>query len=231
MVKLRDGDKEFRHESYGMIGFSRITGSSGRMFGSSLPDQHTFIRLRIGTGMRTHSLSRDWFGKDYDMNDGRDYIEVDLSPAQYAELLTTMNVGSGIPCSIRSIDGRGIAECPDELFEVEQIREGFSDTTKELADRMKTFASKMKETFEKKTTITLKDKEDLRVLYGLVVQQVESNMPFVINQFHTAAGKIITQAKSEVDAWVTSAIHAAGIKAISEGKEPALTLPAKKDDT
>ena len=231
MAKTLDEDeKEFKHESYGLIGFSRCTGNSGKMFGSSLPNQYTFIRLRIGPGLRRHHLSRDWFHGDHDMNGGRDYIEVDLSPAQYAELLTTMNAGVGVPCSIRYLNGRTVDPCPDELLEAEQVREGFEETTNGLAKRMKIFTIKMKEIFEKKTPVTQKDKEELKGLYAMVIQQVESNMPFVIDQFHTAAGKIITQAKAEVDAFMTHAIHNAGIKAISSGKEPIPALHSKNEE-
>jgi hypothetical protein len=231
MAKMGEDDKEFRHESYGLVGFSRITGDSGRLFGSSLPNQHAFMRLRIMPGMRNHHLSKDWYHADRDTNGGRDYIEVDLSPSQFAELLTSMNMGDGVPCTIRRLDGRKIEAAPDELLESEQIREDFGEKTNELAKMMKGFKARMKEIFDKKTPVSQKDKEELRKDYDQVIQHVESNLPFVIDQFHKAAGKIITHAKAEVDAFLTHAVMAAGFKSIAEGKNkpPVLTLPEKEE--
>ena len=69
--KLHEDEKHFEHESYGMLAFSRITGNSGRLFGSSLPNQGTSIRLRIAQGMRRHALGQDWYSAEqYELHRG-----------------------------------------------------------------------------------------------------------------------------------------------------------------
>ena len=107
-----DDEKVFSHESYGMVQFSRITGRSGRLFGSSLPDQGSFIRLRVVRADRRHHLGRDWYH-----GESKVLFEADLSNVQFAELITTMNHGQGAPCTLRFCDGKPMEKPPEEKLE------------------------------------------------------------------------------------------------------------------
>ena len=209
-----DDEKEFRHESYVVVGFSRCTGHTGRLFGSALPNQNSFIRLRITPGLRRHHLASDWYHEDHDTNGGRAYLEVDFSPVQFAELVTTMNGGVGIPCTLRYLNGRQVENPPDELLEVEEVREGFRDTAQKLYKRMDRFRQILDSALEK-VPLANKAKELLKREYEQVTQVVRSDMPFVMDQFHEAADKIILHAKAEVDAFVLHATLEAGQKALA----------------
>jgi hypothetical protein len=212
-------EKMFKHESYGMVGFSRVTGSSGRLFGSSLPSQGTFIRLRVLRAERTHHLGRDWF-----QGNPTPVVELDLSANQFAELLTSMNVGSGVPCTLRSVEGRVLAPCPEEKPEAEQIRSDFKEKLSEVARNMEESRTRVGAILEKKA-LSQADKVEIRRLLGLLIQEVSSNIPFWLNQFHEATGKIISSAKAEIDSFMTHAIVKAGIHALG-GSDPPITAPA-----
>jgi len=228
---IYDGDdQEFSHESYGMMGFSRISGSSGRMFGSALPNQNTFIRLRIMRASRTHRLGGDWYHGDQ-----RSLVEVDITPAQFAELLTTMNHGDGIPCTLRFADGRQMEPCPEEKLEAQQVRDDFKVKTAQIARNMEESKKRIDEIMGKKT-ISKADREEVEQLLGLIIQDVRSNMPFCLDQFHKATGKIVTNAKAEIESFVTHAVMTAGYKSMGAGTAPPITMPAmltegeKKDE-
>jgi hypothetical protein len=221
----KDDEKEFAHESYGMVGFSRCTGSSGRMFGSSIPNHNTFIRLRLTRAIRRHALGRDWYHGER----GTLY-EVDLTPAQFAEMLTSMNVGSGIPCTIRYVDGKQVEEPPNELLEAQQIREDFRGKTEVVAKRLDGLKEKIDEILKKKS-LTKVDREEVERCTMLIVQEVRHNLPFWLQQFSEATQKITTTAKAEVDAFMTHAVMAAGWKVLKEGDAPTppLELTGKKE--
>jgi hypothetical protein len=51
-------DKRETHPAYAVAGFSRITGSSGKLFGSACAT-NTTIRLIVRRAHRTHGLSHD----------------------------------------------------------------------------------------------------------------------------------------------------------------------------
>ena len=84
---MSDKDEILTHPSYGMVQFSRVTGGNCRLFGSALEGHNHRIELRIFEA-EMHI--------DHDLHMERPYgkgqiIEVALSAAQFAELLTTMN--------------------------------------------------------------------------------------------------------------------------------------------
>src|SRR6185312_8767541 len=93
------------HESYGVVGFNRVTGNPGSLFGSSI-NHSNFIRLRISRAAREWHLSTYWY------RDREQLIELDLSAAQFADLITSMNVGVGVPCTLRYVGTDRMAECP-----------------------------------------------------------------------------------------------------------------------
>ena len=215
-----DDEKIFEHESYGMVLFSRITGHSGRLFGSSLPDQGSFIRLRITRADRRHHLGRDWYH-----GENKVMMELDLSNVQFAELITTMNQGSGVPCTLRYCEGRQMENPPNERLEAQQIRDDFKEKTAQVARNMQESVKKIDEILAKKST-TQADRAMVKELLGLIVQDVNSNMPFWLRSFHEATGKIVASAKTEIDAFMTNAVMSAGYKALGEGAAPPITVPA-----
>lgn len=215
--KIYDDDKEFSHESYGMVGFSRVSGDSGRMFGSSLPNQSTFIRLRVTRGVRHHRL-----GEDRYHGETKTMLELDLSAAQFAELLTSMNVGSGVPCTLRVVDGRQVEKCPEEKLEAQQVRDDFKEKTAQVARNMDDSKKRIDALLAKKT-VSQSDRKEVADLLGLIIQDVRSNMPFWLDQFHEATGKIITSAKAEIDSFMTHAVMSAGYKALAESSP--ITIP------
>ena len=196
------------------------------MFGSALPNQGTFVRLRLTRATRRHDLGRDWYH-----GDSQTMYEVDLSSAQFAELLTSMNVGSGVPCTIRFAEGSRMEDPPDELLEAEQVRTDFRGKTEAVAKRLDDMKKKVDEILAKKS-VTQADRKEVADMTMMIVQEVRSNLPFWLSQFNEATQKITTAAKAEVDAFMTSAVMTAGWKALkgAEAQMPALELPEGKED-
>jgi hypothetical protein len=215
-----DDEKIFAHESYGMVQFSRLTGHSGRLFGSSLPDQGSFIQLRVVRADRRHHLGRDWYhGEQHPL------MELDLSNVQFAELLTTMNNGSGVPCTLRYTDGRQMEKPPEERLEAQQVRDDFKEKLAQVARNMQESMTKIDEVLSKKS-IGQGDRDMIHDLLGLIKQDVASNIPFWLKSFHEATGKIVASAKTEIDAFLTNAVMSAGYKALGEGSALPITVPA-----
>lgn len=95
------------HESFGMLGFYRSSVTSANLFGSSIKHQHT-IRMTLKKAEKGRSLNRDWYS-------GRgEIVEVEMSQNQFAEMITSMNVGDGVPVTIRRLNGKTMEPCPEE---------------------------------------------------------------------------------------------------------------------
>lgn len=215
MTKPKPFDNEMTHPSWGMISFSRVTSSGGdgnRLFGSALADHPSSIVLRIRRATRDHALSRDWFS-----GRGESLVEVELSPTQFAQLLTTMNVGDGVPCTIRrtAADGR-VPDPPVEPLERERVQDGFTAAMAEIAQDLKAAAKEANVILTKKTAVTATDRKVLATRIAQIIQEVESNIPFALRQFNAATDKVTTAAKADIDAFVTTAVTLLGFEKLDE---------------
>lgn len=211
---MRHKDDYQRHESYGMVSLSRRHGGSCKLYGSAIKNHDNTVSLRIHRSEWTHDLSRDV----YTTSSLRPIVEIEMSAAQFAEFITTMNVGSGVPCTIRSIEGKRMADIPDEENEVERVQSGFTRDMQDLAKRLKEFTDRVAELLEK-PSITKADRKE--ILHGIFMftQHVHSNIPFALSQFQEATEKVSNAAKAEVEAFMMHAITSAGLAAV-KGKTP-----------
>ena len=208
-------EETFRHPAYAMIGFCRVQGNPGPLFGSQVTDHHTFMRLRIHHAERRHYLNSDWFSATHAEGGGQSLIvEVDLSAVQLAELLTCPNVGDGVPCTLRYLEGAPPIEKPPEVTSpMEEVRDDFRRSAEHLASLVHTHHEEMKKLLPK---LTKKEREEAVRRMAMIEQEIHSNMPFVEQCFREVTEKSIAAAKAEVDAFVTHAVMIAGMQAIHD---------------
>ena len=83
-----------RHESQVQVSFSRVTCSGPVAFYGSDVKVNNWIQLKVSTSEKRRNLSNDWYFAD------KTILEIRLSPNQFSELLTTMNVGEGVPATL-----------------------------------------------------------------------------------------------------------------------------------
>jgi hypothetical protein len=216
---LPDDEFEREHPSYGVLHISRTSGGTSaiRLFGSPLATHYGTIRLTISKGKWIHGLHHDRY---YGMN--KDYIEVEMSASQFADAITSLNMGSGTPCTIRYVGGTRVPNPPDHATEAEHIRDNFEDSLGKYATKAHTYRKKIEELTSK---LSQKAKDEIRIALDVIEQQLTSNVPFVVKQFQEATSRISTAAKAEVDAFVTGVVRAAGLQSIAEGRLPSL-LPS-----
>lgn len=196
------------HPSFGMIQFSRITGGTEHnFFGSSLrPNQ--WIRLRIAQGERVHDLGQDWY-----RGHGKQHIEVDLTAAQFADLLTTMNVGDGVPCTIAYLGGQSVEQAPFEKPVTARIHGEFKDRMRAIGEDYEKGRERVAEILQK-PKIGKADREEIEGVLEALYRRLIGDSPFYLSQFEEGADKIVSQAKAEVDAFVTGMVQRTGMKAL-----------------
>lgn len=112
------------HPSYGTLVFSRRNGSSTPLFGSSIEHRDsiaiTLYHADITKGLYCDSIYSN-----------KKIVEVEMSYSQFAEAITSMNMASGVPVTIRwtEKDGR-IPDC-DFVSKREQFADKFKEKRKE----------------------------------------------------------------------------------------------------
>ena len=198
------------HESYGLLAISRVTGTPRSLFGSTIRHGDT-ITLTISEG----KVYRDFQRNRY--MEGKELIKVEMSQSQFAEAITTMNVGSGVPVTLQHVLGSRKAEPPSVDFK-ERAKNELKKEMDVLAERIAELAKDAKEILTRKGG-PINAAEKKKILDDLMhlKQEVESNIPFAHECFQEAVDETVVQAKAEVDACMTSMRERLG-QAVLDGK-------------
>lgn len=197
------------HPSYGMIRVGRKHGGGGKLFGSPILCDAT-ITLEISRGRVVRDLARDWYHADDEL------IEVDMSPAQFAELITNLNVGSGFPCTLRRVAGETQPDCPQK-HERERIEKEFKDTMRDLAakHREKVAAVRAMVDDKNKKALTNADRDAIRAALDLCTRFVTDHGPFIQSQFNESMDNTVNAAKAEFTAAAMTIAHAMGVEQLA----------------
>jgi len=194
------------HPSYGTVVFSRWQGSAHRLFASAMRVNSgvslTVCRARVG-----YDLGREWIH-----GSGEELIRIDLTNTQFADLLTEMNQGAGVPCTIRRYNGEGIEDPPaDALTEHEKVAAELGGKAKEVGAHLNKMAAEIKVLLAK-PNLGKKDREEIERKLDFFVQDVRSNLPWFITCVKEAAEKVVTQARHEIVAFTEGVLRRAGME-------------------
>jgi hypothetical protein len=211
--------EQHAHPSYGMLSISRSMNTNAtRLFGSSLKSHHGTIRLSVHPGYMQHELNHDWYHATT-----QTLFEIELSAAQFAEAITSLNSGQ-TPCTIRFNNGF-IEDPPDIETEVERVKNRFGA---DLKDMIQVLRERRAEIEKLTSKLPDKAKRQLKIELDVMIQQLTSNVPYVLEQFDKATEKVVTSAKTEIENFTMHALRAAGLEAIAEGRLPKM-LAASAD--
>lgn len=201
------------HESFGMLQFSRTThGGETHLFGSDIPHSET-IRLRISPGAIQRSLNNDWY-----FAEGQSYIEVEMSHAQFSEAITSMNMGSGTPVTIRRLNGNEV-ESIELTNKRIQFEEEFENKIESIMGRLELLVANSEDVLRNKKSITKSDRETILKQLSSIKQEINSNMPFMLSQFNESMDKIVHESKMDVEAFVANKLNQLGLTKLDELKQ------------
>jgi len=198
------------HESYGLIRFNRVTGSPKTLFGTHLKPQH-FIEMTVLKGER---INKDGYEHYYG---NEQLIRVWMSATQFAECITSMNMGMGVPCTIRSLHKEKDFDFPPEqIIETEKIQTYFRKRMKDFGSTIREKLKSVRTILDKSGSITKGDRNFISNSLSETLQEIELNIPFFLEEYEEASQKIVTQAKTEFDAFVTHAATRIGLDEIAK---------------
>lgn len=198
------------HPSFGMLQFNRSYGSSSHaLFGSSIKHRNV-VTLKITQGKMSRGLSNNWlFG-------GESYIEAEMSYSQFAEAISSFGMGSGVPITLRYVNGERIDDCPF-YSTIEKFQEEFKERQDSAADVLKQGIKTARELLAEKKSFGKADIEKLLGILEHAGREQGGNATFIYNQFNRQMEKTVTEAKGEVEAFVQSKLHAIAMDALANG--------------
>jgi hypothetical protein len=184
------------HESYGIISISRVSSQPPvNLFGSSIRHGH-YITLKISTARKRRDFQKDRY------NSVERLIEVDLSATQFANVITSFNVGDGVPCTLNYVKGdKGYhrEKCPEINFKQQATKE-LKEEMADLGKRLDNLKKDSVEILNGKGAIKVADRKKLLEDLRMIDQEIRSNIPYVHECFNESVETTITEAKGEIDA-------------------------------
>lgn len=194
------------HPAFAQISASRVSGKAV-LYGSDFTHRAS-IRIRIYESTLTRQLNTDWpFA-------GREMIEVELSEAQWATFVSSLNVGRGVQCTLRHVNGEMVADLPHR-DEGKQYRKDMSDQSKDaIAALDRALASLMD------AKMSARDRTSVKEAIEKARQEIGVNADFVMQCFDEHVETRMEKAKIEINAYLTQVVTAAGLTALQSQEAP-----------
>lgn len=198
------------HPAYGVVQVSRTSGGSRALFMSEIGHDHR-ICLRVHKAKHRRHLNNYW------THAGEKLIEVEMSELQFAQMISSMNLGSGVPCTLRVVPSGDLERMPDIVPDAQSAvfsMEIKKAAAKAVADATNAHAL-LHELMQRKTV----KKSDLKpindCLYRLSTL-LPSNMRFIQDQFQEAMEHTTEQAKAQAEGHVLRVLQQAGLAKLKE---------------
>lgn len=203
-------DRVTTHPAFAQIRANRGSGRSN-LYGSDF-SAGSSVAIEICASVLYGSIAREHpFERE-------SYIRVELSEAQWATFVSTLNNGSGTQCTLRSVrdaDGslRYVPGLPDPPDVSGRFAEGLNTV---LLDAQKAL---------QKLALDPRLPGWARKEIGIQAGFITANSGYVAEQFAEHVEKTVGAAKIEIHAYAQGTLQRAGIEAIAGGYAPALPGP------
>ena len=190
------------HPAFGQISASRVTGGQV-LYGSDFV-HHNFIMIRVHASQLNRDLSHDWhFPREQ-------YLELSLSEAQWATFVSSLNAGSGVPCTLSFVHGIGhLPELPDPPKRTAQFRAEMRQTMAGIREQIGKVAVMVRG-----LKIGEKVKAELVKQLGIVSHRLEESTGFVADSFDAHAETTVEKAKVEINAHLHALVQQAGLQSL-----------------
>ncbi len=212
-----------KHASWGMIGFYHTQGGERQLFGSDVSNHNT-IRLAIKHAKKHRELGRDWTMGD-DM-----ICEVELSALQFAELLTNMNVGDGVPCTIRYTKNDGYIKYQEEKPKIDVIYEERDNVVERASSSLREVERGLSELINNKKIAKSVGGELLHKLSTALSDLEGGNFEFYKRQATEEIDKMVVEAKSQISEYVNAKIYSVGLETLLNGADITPVLNGERDE-
>lgn len=201
------------HPAFAQIQVSHINGH--KVLYNSDFNSRNYIALRIHKSEMIRDLSHDWH------HEREQYIEVAMSEAQWATLVSSLN-STAIPCTLTYLIGECIDRLPEPTNRVNQFG---SELSKHLGKAVEQL-SELRKTISSLGLSKVKT-ENLLSMLSSAQANIMSNTQFVEKSFNEHMENQVEKAKCEANAYLYHVVQRAGLDALTLGIE----APKPVEDT
>jgi hypothetical protein len=199
-VKDFAGDEErtTSHPSFGLIHAARSSGIT-YLFGS--PIKHNgFIEITVDLAEEDYRLHTSWYRpKDH-------VLTLRMSEAQWATFVSTLNVGTGVPCTLtHSRDGtlKNIPQLEGVESWVAERNRDIKKTVERDMEKLRDVHARIKKLQNKRGAPTKAELDEIESLMVQAVENAPSNYKFLAETLSEHTEDLVTGAKAEITAFAT----------------------------
>ena len=194
------------HPSFGIVSVHRQHSTGTRLFGSSI-EHSDVISLEISECEHKRSINNDTFVPK------KHIINIEMSPVQFAELLTTLN-SQGVPCTISWTKDDGYIPSPPLINKAQIFKNEFENRMHNFGVDLGSMAQKAKDLLEKAPNKG--ERQEILDIISKLIQEVKSNIPFVSRQFTEQMDSVVVEAKASFEAYIEGKIRSMGLEGFKE---------------
>lgn len=200
------------HPSYGTLLFSRRTGAKESLFGSSIQHRDT-ISMTLHHASIERGLNSDWIHGD------KVIAEVEMSYSQFAEAITSMNIGTGVPVTVRWTEKDGKIPPCDFVSKRVQFENEFKEQRENATRESQELIQEVTTLFNQKGTLKKADKDAILAKLYKLNMDIGANTDYIMKQFNEQMNKTVTEAKGEIEAFCQNKINAIASASLVEHRE------------
>jgi hypothetical protein len=185
------------HPSYGVVTISRAQASPGVPLFQSDLKHRDIIRLTINTAERKRDLNHDYVHV-------RDrIIDIEMSLAQWAAVISSQGIGSGTPVTLSYIQGQGRIEEPPFQPRIEESIKEVENSTAKLLEQITRAFLVLEDAIETKRGVKVIREATQTLKWAL--GNAKSNQSFAVKSMAEAAEKLVGNAKADIESAILEA--------------------------
>ncbi len=210
-----------------MASFSRISTNQKMGFFGANTSPGNYIELKVQAGEVDRDLTADYYGGAYPRTE---YLVARFTPIQFAELMTNMNMGDGVPCTIEKVMGEMVAPLEKYDNRAVVIEKTFAKHMAGIARGIEVDQKRIDQLLAKTSPLNKAEKEELSNLIKSPLQEIASNIPYYMQCFNEGAEKIATEVMTNLEASIMHKVISAGLDALGIKKEDFLGIENNKNE-
>jgi len=139
-------------------------------------------------------------------------IQLQMSPLQWAEFISTPNQGTGTPCTIQR-RGAELVPRPPRNEETARLRQKVRNKAGEVSEGGKNLLKEMDAIIGGKS-VRKKDLRELRDKFSQLLLQINDRLPFVVQEFQEHMDDLTHDAVASVNSQIQHKIRETGLAAL-----------------
>lgn len=195
------------HPSFGQVSIHRTTSNQANVLYGCGVRHYSSITIRVSRSERRHRHHCDsYYAKER-------LIEFEMSPDQFANLITSMNLGDGVPCTLRWLPGTGMCPPIELINKREQLTNEFDAHISAISDELQALC-KEAEDIAARPSVGKGERSAFAERLNRVLRKLAMDTPFIAKQFDEAMDGIVQETKAEAEAYASNLIRETGLAAM-----------------